>query len=203
MTLVMRLSYRRSHPQVKLRDMHFSRDDPFDTGASPLKFRQMAMKSIRTLSMGNIRQLYFLVILFFSSRILAQTNTPISVSIDLLCQGKSLTNGAVVRAPVTIVWFPNLETTKTLRPGDTVDLDFLVDGKLICSGKAEWHDVIRPSDSPGRIHPMIVARAGFGYSLCDWTNPPPGAHVVTLLAHGPGKLSATSPPFHITVLPRR
>ena len=159
------------------------------------------MKSIRKFPMWNILRLCLLAILFFGSRAFAQTNSPLTVSIKLLCQGKSLTNGAAVRAPAMIVWFPDLETTMTMRPGETVDLDFLVDGKLICSGKAEWHDAIRPSDRPGRIHPMIVSRAGFGYSLCDWTNPPPGDHVVTLLARGPGKISAVSPPFDITVLP--
>ncbi len=150
-----------------------------------------------------LRRFCLLIILFFGSRALAQTNPPLTVSIKLLCQGKSLTNGAVVRAPAMISWFPNLKTTLLMRAGDTVDLDFLVDGKKICSGAAEWHNAFGPSNRPGRFEPMIMARAGFGYSLCDWTNPPPGAHVITLLARGPKKLAAASPPFYLTVLPRQ
>ena len=125
-----------------------------------------------------------------------------SLSIQAMCIGRTLNNGATAQAPADIYLVPHLATTGPLRAGDTVKIDYFLGAKKLGSGKAVWHDAMGPSPQNGRkFIPMIMARAGFGYEFCEWSNAPAGNHVVTARAAGPYGLTAVSAPLNITILP--
>ncbi len=124
----------------------------------------------------------------------------LTVSVEPLCKGKRLEDGASVPAPANVFIFVHLETTAKMHAGDAVNIDFFADGEKLCSDKAVWHDAIRPSNRPGMASPMIVAPAQFGLPSCEWTNAPAGKHTLTARAYGFHNLSATSEPVGITIL---
>ena len=152
----------------------------------------------------------FLGCLFMAGCDVAQTSgapsenssqNTLEISIQALCEGKILSDGATVPAPAEIYIMPHVETSVAMRAGDTVNIDFYADTNKLCSTKAVWRDAIKPSNRPNQFSPMIMAPAEFGYSFCAWTNGTAGAHTLTARASGLHGLSAISAPVQITIVP--
>jgi hypothetical protein len=90
-----------------------------------------------------------------------------------------------------------------LQKGDVVNVQFFADDKLLGSGKAVWHDMIRPHSPPGTAVPMVIISAGFNPAHWIWTNAPAGSHSLAAEATWTNALSGASAPVTITVLPAK
>jgi hypothetical protein len=110
------------------------------------------------------------------------------------------TNNAVFHAPATIDIFAYVELRQTeLRAGDVVKVEFFSGMNHIGSGKAIWHDEVRPKEIPGQFTPMHILAAQFDPAEYIWKKVPAGTYTLTAKATWKN-LSATSAPMNATVL---
>jgi len=103
--------------------------------------------------------------------------------------------------PPNLFIHPDVKTVMAVHAGDTVMIDFFVDCKRLCSGKAIWHNMVIPPTQPGQAKPTYMVPAQFVVPNCIWTNVTEGNHVLKVRASDFHSLSAISAPVHITVLP--
>ncbi|HEX4350311.1 MAG TPA: hypothetical protein VH251_07980, partial [Verrucomicrobiae bacterium] len=109
--------------------------------------------------------------------------------------------GEPVQAPATIHLFASLTSSMPGKKGDMATVDFFAGAKPIGTGKALWHDGVRPNMHSNKPQPMIVSRPGFSFASMIWSNVPAGAYVLTGRASLSDGETAVSPPVNITVQP--
>jgi hypothetical protein len=111
------------------------------------------------------------------------------------------TNNAVFHAPARIDLVAYVRMEPHPHAGDAVPVEFFADSKRLGSGKAVWHDVIRPHARPGEAVPMWIMAAQFYPAEFVWKKVPEGVYMVTAKAIWTNGLSAVSAPLKVTVLP--
>jgi len=109
-------------------------------------------------------------------------------------------NSVGLHAPATIRIFAWVTSSASAQKGDVLPVDFFADAKPIGSGKAVWHEGIRPDPHSNRPQPMIVSLPGFSPASMVWSNVPAGNFVLTAQASAHG-VTAMSAPASVTVLP--
>ena len=122
----------------------------------------------------------------------------LSVWLDL----KWNTNNATFHAPATIDIFAYIELRPNPRAGDAVKVEFFANTNHLGSGKAIWHDEIRPKEIPGQAVPLHILAAQFYPAEYVWKKVPAGIYTLTARATWTNGLSAVSAPLNVTVLPR-
>jgi hypothetical protein len=78
----------------------------------------------------------FILCLWITFDIRAQTPASLGISMELMYNGFELPDGAVVYAPATVFITPYLQTSLPVHAGDTVAIDFFTDGRKMWSDKA-------------------------------------------------------------------
>lgn len=117
------------------------------------------------------------------------------------------TNNAVFTAPARIDMLGYVWLQPRPHAGDVVRVDFFADGKRLGSGKAVWHDEIRPP--PGALYlfgpppaqPMHIVAAQFDPAEFVWQDVPAGIYTLTATATWTDGVISSSGPLKATVLP--
>ena len=126
--------------------------------------------------------------------------TPLSVTLEVLCNGDVLHDGDALRTPAHLFFLVYPTTTIAAHKGDSVTIDFFANTNKLGSQKCVWHEGIRPDPHSRKFQPMIIVAPGFGGVSFDWTNAPAGSYKLTARASGLHGLSAVTTPLHITIL---